>query len=281
MQLYRDLAVLTARPGAAELARAPHRLYGMLDGDTACSAALWAGLARTEIAAAAAAGKLPIVVGGTGLYLRILMGGIAEVPPIPPEIRQASRDRHAGLGGAGFHAELAGLDPIGAARLNPGDTQRLIRAHEVVVATGRPLHVWQTASLTHGRSAPENYEAVRVVMLPAREALYRACDQRFEAMLAAGALEEVRRLRARGLDPGLPVMKALGVPELARYLAGEIDLSEAVVQAQQSTRRYAKRQTTWFRHQMAAPDFTATQFSERISDQICSFIRKTGLTSTD
>ncbi len=168
---------------------------------------------------------------------------------------------------------MAGLDPIGAARLNAGDTQRLIRAHEVVVATGRPLHVWQAASLAQSRSAPEDYEAVRVVMLPAREALYRACDQRFEAMLAAGALEEVRRLRARALDPGLPVMKALGVPELGRYLAGEIDLSEAVAQAQQSTRRYAKRQTTWFRHQMAAPDFTIAQFSERISDQIGSFIR--------
>ncbi|HWK48214.1 MAG TPA: tRNA (adenosine(37)-N6)-dimethylallyltransferase MiaA [Stellaceae bacterium] len=274
MQVYRDLAIMTARPRPADMARAPHRLYGVLDAADVCSAARWAELARGEIAAAGAADRLPIVVGGTGLYLKTLLGGIAAVPEIPQALRQAARDRHAAVGGPAFHAELAGLDPAAAARLAPGDSQRLIRAYEVVTSTGRPLHAWQADG---NESGPE-YHTARIILAPPRDTLYAACDHRFEAMLADGALDEVRALDARGLDPDLPLMKAVGVPELRRHLAGELDLPAAMALAQQATRRYAKRQGTWFRHQIQSPEVLITQLSETMTGEICSFLHEMGLT---
>ncbi|MCA8931742.1 MAG: tRNA (adenosine(37)-N6)-dimethylallyltransferase MiaA [Rhodospirillaceae bacterium] len=246
MQVYRDLAILTARPDAAALARVPHRLYGVIDGAEACSAARWRDLAQVEIAKAQAAGLLPIVVGGTGLYLRALTGGLAPVPAIPSEIRAEALAMVETQGLAALRADLARRDPEMAGRLRPSDRQRLIRAWEVVVATGRSLAQWQADP------APPGPAARWVIVLPERAGLYAACNARLHAMVAAGALEEVRRLAARGLDPDLPAMKALGVPDLAAHLRGEVTLEAAIAAAQQATRRYAKRQTTWLRTQVMA-----------------------------
>ncbi len=248
MQLYADLDVLTARPGAEDLARVPHRLYGVLPASERGSAARWRDMALAEIAAAHAAGRLPVVVGGTGLYLRTLMEGLSAVPAIPEDIRKAAHARLRDLGGEAFRAELVVRDPA-SAKLNPGDTTRLTRAWEVLEATGHPLSHWQTQT---AEGAPEGLAFTVLVLDPPREALYANCDRRFRVMMGQGALEEVRRLDAQNLDPDLPAMKALGVPELRAHLHGERSLDEAIALAQQSTRRYAKRQVTWFRHQLAA-----------------------------
>jgi tRNA dimethylallyltransferase len=275
MQVYRDLAILTARPGPAEIARAPHRLYGVLDAADPCSAARWRDLAEAEIAAAVSRGSPPILVGGTGLYFRALLDGLAEIPPIPATVRAEARRLHDRLGGAGFHRALASRDPVGAARLAAGDTQRLLRAYEVVAATGRPLGDWQSEQRAGRRYA----SVATVLLLPPRPDLYRTCDARFAAMAAQGGLAEVAALRARGLSPDLPAMKAVGVPELARHLAGEIPLDEAIRLGQQATRRYAKRQVTWFRHQLSASVTIPAQFSESIAPEIFSFIRQFLLTT--
>jgi tRNA dimethylallyltransferase len=248
LQAYRDLRILSARPGDAALARVPHRLYGYLDAAERGSVGRWRALALAEIAAAHAAGRLPIVVGGTGLYLRALQYGLAAIPPIPAAIRAEAAELYRVLGGAAFREGLAALDPDSAARLPPGDRQRLMRAWEVVQTTGIPLGIWQART-----AAAAPYRFLSVLLAPPREALYAACDARFRAMIAAGALDEVAALGARGLDPALPAMKGVGVPELLRHWRGEISLDEAVAAAQRATRRYAKRQTTWFRHQMV-PD---------------------------
>jgi len=275
MQIYRDLRILTARPSEAEETRVPHRLFGVLDAADGCSAARWSALAEAEITAAHGAGRLPILVGGTGLYFRALLDGLADIPPVPPTTRDEVKRLHRQLGGAGFRAALAARDPEGAARLPAGDTQRLLRAYEVVAATGRPLGAWQQGTAATPRY-PRRYV---LVLLPPREALYAACDARFEAMLTAGALDEVSALLARGLDPALPAMKAVGVPELARHLAGELSLDEAIAAAQQATRRYAKRQYTWFRHQLPEARQIDAQFSERLWPEIFSFIRDFLLTT--
>jgi tRNA dimethylallyltransferase len=271
MQVYRDLAVLTARPGAAELARAPHRLYGVIDAAEPCSAGRWRELAR-------AAGKVPILAGGSGLYLRALLEGLAPVPPVPPALRAEARALHARLGGEAFREALAARDPEAAQRLAAGDTQRLIRAYEVVAATGRPLAEWRRAQ---GPAAGP--PAIAVLLLPPRSALYASCDARFLRMMERGALEEAAALLARGLDPALPAMRAVGVPELAALLAGRASREAAVAAAQQATRRYAKRQYTWFRHQL--PENGALQklavmeqFSESLLGKILPFIRRALLT---
>ena len=207
MQVYRDLHVLTARPGPAEEARAPHRLYGVIDAAEPCSAGRWRGLALGEIEAARAAGRMPILAGGTGLYLHALVHGIAAVPAIPAEIRDAARALHAELGGAAFRARLAERDPDAAARLDPGDRQRLLRAYEVVAATGRTLGAWQRAAAPAARPG-----IACVILLPPRAQLYAACDARFGAMMAQGAEDEARALLARGLAADLPAMKAVGMP---------------------------------------------------------------------
>jgi tRNA dimethylallyltransferase len=257
-QIYRDLPVLTAQPAGA-MQRAPHRLYGYLDAAERGSVARWRQLALTEIAAAQVAGSLPILVGGTGLYLRALMRGLAPVPDIPSEIRAAAAALYREVGGAKFRDRLAALDPEAAARLPSGDRTRLTRALEVMSATGRPLGEWQ--SRTAG-AAP--YRFATLLMMPPREALYAACDARFAAMMTAGALVEAAALAARQLDPDLPATKAVGVPELLRHLRGEIPLNEAIAVAQRSTRRYAKRQMTWFRHQLAADLTLDEQLSESL-----------------
>ncbi len=265
MQVYRELRILTARPGAAEEARAPHRLYGVLPAAEACSAARWRALAVAEIAAARETARPPILVGGTGLYFRALTQGLAPVPRIPAEVRAEARARHARLGGPAFHAQLAKRDPATARGLAPGDEQRLIRAWEVIEATGIPLAEWQR------RPSPgESFSGpiLSLVLAPPRAGLYAACDARFTRMVAGGALDEVAALDALGLDPSLPAMKALGVPELRRHLGGELSLDEAIAAAQKATRNYAKRQLTWFRHQMAGARVYESQYSDRLAARI-------------
>jgi tRNA dimethylallyltransferase len=278
MQVYRDLAVLTAQPGAAEQARTPHRLYGAIDAAEACSAGRWRGLALAEITAAREHGRLPILTGGTGLYLRALIGGLAPVPPVPLAIRAEARALHERLGGLAFRDALAAFDPEAAARLDPGDTQRLIRAYEVVMATGRPLAAWQRAQ----QPAPA-LAAAAIVLLPPRPALFAACDARFLAMMRGGAVAEVEALLGRGLDPALPAMKAVGVSALGALLAGRSTREQAIAAAQQATRRYAKRQYTWFRHQLPEAGglkklVVVEQFSESFLPEIFSFIRQFQLT---
>lgn len=279
MQVYADLEILTARPEAADLARAPHRLYGVLPGTERCSAGRWRDMAVREIEAARRAGRLPIVAGGTGLYLRALMQGIAPVPDVPAAVRQEATERLAALGGAAFLAELAERDPESAARLHPQDRQRLIRAWEVVTATGRPLSDWQLAQ--PGGSPPYRFHGV--ILTPPRDLLYAHCDERFLRMLDRGALEEVRGLLSKGLDPSLPVMKTLGLRELGRHLSGELSLEDAVAQAQVVTRRYAKRQMTWLRNQLIGNFLSENginqQFSESILPEIFNKIRQFLLTA--
>lgn len=244
-QVYADLAVLSARPSAQEMQGVPHRLFGAWDGAQACSAADWAQAARAEIDAAHATGALPILVGGTGLYIRTLLDGIAPIPAIDPAIREAVR----ALPVAQAHAALLREDPERAALLNPADSTRVARALEVVRATGQPMAHWQARR--EGGIAQR--VALRpLVLLPDRAWLYARCDLRFERMWQGGAVEEVAALLARDLDPDLPVMRAIGVPEIAGFLRGETTAESAVAAGQQATRRYAKRQFTWARHQFPA-----------------------------
>ena len=244
-QIYRDLPILSAAPTQDERRRAEHRLYGELDGFEACSAADWASRARSEIADIHASGRMPILAGGTGLYLRTLLFGIAPVPPISPVIRQQVRSASVGEN----RARLLELDPGAAARLGPNDTIRTARALEVVLSTGRPLGSWQEQR-TGGIGESVTLRAL--VLLPPRAWLYQRCDHRFAAMVEKGAIEEVEALLQRTLDPTLPVMRAIGVREIAAYLRGELSLEQAIAAGQQATRRYAKRQYTWFGHQPPA-----------------------------
>lgn len=270
MQVYRQLRVLTARPDDAALARAPHRLFGVLDADDPCSAGRWMTMALAEIEAAHRRDQVPVMVGGTGLYLKALIEGIDEIPPVLPAVRKAVRARHAEIGGEAFHAELAARDPRSAARLHPTDSQRLIRAAEVLEATGRTLGDWQNAAKT---GPPPDLRFLMIVLVPPREVLYPACNARFEAMIEAGAIDEVRQLLALGLDPELPAMKAVGVRELAALLAQEVSMADAVSAGQQATRRYAKRQYTWFRHQCPGAFSLSEQYSESLEVQIFNKIR--------
>jgi tRNA dimethylallyltransferase len=241
-QVYRDLPVLSAAPGVAELGRAEHRLYGYLDGAAPCSAADWAQAARREIDDVHAGGRTPILAGGTGLYLRTLLEGIAPVPPIDPDVR--ARVRQASV--EDNRARLAELDPEAAARLKPGDTTRIARALEVVLGTGRTLADWQSRR-EGGIGAAVHLRPL--ILLPPRDWLYRRCDVRFERMFEGGAVDEVQALLARNLNPNLPVMRAIGVREIAAFLNGDLSRPEAIAAGQQTTRRYAKRQYTWFAHQ--------------------------------
>jgi tRNA dimethylallyltransferase len=244
-QVYADLRILTARPSPEEEARAPHLLFGHIDGALACSAAQWAAEARAAIAAIHRQGGLPILVGGTGFYVRTLLDGIAPIPAIDPAIRAHVR----ALPVAEAHAALAALDPDAARRLPPSDTTRVARALEVARATGRPLAAWHQQR--HGGIA-EQVRLVPLVLLPPRDRLYARCDARFAAMLDAGAADEVATLRARRLDPALPVMRAIGVREIAAWLDGACDRDTMLAAGQTATRRYAKRQYTWLAHQLPA-----------------------------
>lgn len=277
-QVYRELRVLTARPTASDEARAPHCLYGILSAAERCSAGRWRELALAAIAAARAAGRQPIVAGGTGLYIRSLIQGLAAVPAIPERVRTDAAALWARLGRDGFRNALAERDPGAAARLPAGDRQRLLRAWEVVQATGRTLSDWQAAAVPAAVDAPDGGFAT-LVLLPPREILYPMLDSRLLRMIATGAVDEVRRLLALELDPTLPAMKALGVRELAGFLDGSMPLEAAVATAQQATRRFAKRQMTWLRHQLPGAAAFHEQYSERSKGEIFAFIRHMLLTS--
>lgn len=254
-QVYGDLRVLSARPSEAEQAGIEHRLFGAWVGARACSAAEWATAAKAELAALHHRGLIPILVGGTGLYLRTLLDGIAPVPAIDPAVRAAVR----ALPQPEARAALEREDAAAAARLAPADTARTSRALEVVRSTGRPLAAWQ-AERTGGIG--EQVVLTAMVLLPDRDWLYARCDWRFATMLDGEARKEVAALLARKLDPALPVMRAIGVREVARWLAGEWSREEALAAGQQATRNYAKRQYTWFRGQ-ARPEWA------RVTSETC------------
>jgi len=271
MQVYRDLPILTARPGEAECARVPHRLFGMIDATDPCSAGRWRDLALAAIRESRAEGKHPVVVGGTGLYLKALCDGIDDIPAVPAALRAALEARYDAEGGFVFRAALARGDPQTAGRLPPTDRQRLVRAAGVLEATGRPLSAWQTGATA--RMGPAVLTQT-FILLPPREAIYAACDTRFEAMVEQGALAEAQAFLARGFDPSLPLMKAVGLRELGRHLAGETALEEAIAEGCRATRRYAKRQYTWFRHQIPGANTYNAQHSESLSLEIFKKIRQ-------
>ena len=250
MQVYRDLRIITARPTLEEEALVPHRLYGHVDASVNYSAGAWVADAGTMLAEARAQNRLAVLVGGTGLYFKALTRGLSAVPPIPPEIREGVRARLERDGVEALHAQLARRDPASAQRLKPRDRTRITRALEVVEATGRSLIDWHRQGLPP-LLPPGTFRAL--FLAPDREALYARIDARFGAMLEVGALEEVAHLAARKLDSLLPAMKAHGVPALIRHVRGELALAEAATIGRADTRHYAKRQFTWFRHQL--PEF--------------------------
>jgi tRNA dimethylallyltransferase len=250
MQVYRDLRIITARPSIEDERRVPHRLFGHVDAAENYSVGRWCEEAAAALAVTARTAQTAILVGGTGLYFSALTRGLAAVPPIPPEIRDEVRARLEADGVAALHAELKWRDPAAAARLMPGDRARITRALEVVLATGRSLIDWHETNKPPGLDAAR---AAKIFLMPDRDALLRRIDARFDAMMAAGALDEVRALASRRLDPALPAMKAHGVPWLIRHLADDLALDQAVAEAKRDTRQYTKRQATWFRNQL--PDF--------------------------
>ena len=269
MQLYQELDILTDRPGPEALARAPHALYGVVAAADGCSVGKWRTMAGAEIERARRKRRAAFVTGGTGLYLRALSSGLAAIPDIPPAIRRTARVRLAAIGPAGFHAELARHDPVMAARLGVSDGQRLVRAWEVLEATGQSLAEWQDAP---DQAPPADWRFFSLRLLPPREAVYAACDDRFDRMIERGAVEEVRALAALGLDPGLPAMKAVGVPPMIRFVAGDMPLEEARRLAQRDTRRFARRQMTWFRNQLVPTLSLSAQYSESMNSIIFPLI---------
>ena len=248
MQIYRDLRILTARPSPDEEARVPHRLYGHVDAAMDYSVGRYLSEAAEALARTEAQGKLAILVGGTGLYFKGLTRGLAAIPPVPGPVRKAVRERLAAEGPEALHAELAKADAATAERLKTTDRQRIARALEVVLATGRALSKWHEQQ---GAPLLDPTQVAKLFVLPERAELYARIDARFDVMLQAGALDEVARLAARRLDPQLPAMKAHGVPWLLQHLEGRITREEAAQQAKLDVRHYAKRQYTWFRHQLA------------------------------
>ncbi|MDB5468462.1 MAG: tRNA ((37)-N6)-dimethylallyltransferase MiaA [Caulobacter sp.] len=247
MQLYADLTALSARPTPEEEASAPHHLFGVADGADGWSVGRWLRAAEPVLAAIHGRGRPAIVVGGTGLYFKALTEGLADVPAVPTDLRDAVEARYDAEGEAAARARLATADPAAAARIAPGDRQRLTRALAVLQASGRSLSDWQADT----RPVLPEGSWRALALEPPRDALYGRCDLRLAGMLEAGALAEVAALTARGLDSRLPVMKAVGMREFAAHLAGEITLEQALEDARRETRRYAKRQLTWLRNQMA------------------------------
>ncbi|MEL0142356.1 MAG: tRNA (adenosine(37)-N6)-dimethylallyltransferase MiaA [Alphaproteobacteria bacterium] len=269
MQLYADLTVLTARPQPQEIQDIPHHLFGICDAAHRASVAEWLGLAATAIANVRAAGQLPIIVGGTGMYLQAGLRGIAPVPDVPADLHQHCIDLYRELGGAKFRDALAGYDADIAARLVDGDSQRMVRAMGVAMATDRPLSWWQQQPHKGALLG----SVVTIAMMPPRPTLYDRINQRFDHMLMHGAVDEVARLMARQLDPGLPLMKALGVAPIADFLKGDITKDDAAFIAKRDSRRYAKRQMTWIRNNFNAQITVEKKYSESLYEKIFSLIR--------
>ena len=265
MQVYADLAILTARPSPEDEVRLPHRLFGFLDAAIPCSAGLWHQHAFRVCREISESGQVPILVGGTGLYLKTFREGLASIPRIPEDVRIRVRRRLGCEGSEALHRELGRIDPDLAAALAPSDGQRVARGIEVFEATGMILSKWQASPPEGSWSGP----LLQVSLLPPRKALNERCERRFDAMMAAGALEEAARLAARRLEPSLPALKCLGLASLIAHLEGRATLDRAIEDAKTATRRYAKRQFTWFRHQV--PDALALRgfgFADEAGDVI-------------
>ena len=269
MQIYEDLPVLTARPGPEELAMAPHHLYGVLGIQHRCSAGQWRDLALRAIHDIQGRNRLPIVVGGTGLYLRALMTGLHEMPDVPENVRARLNLRLEDEGAPSLHAELSSVDPDTAAGLIPSDGQRIVRALEVFIHTGRGLRSWQAGRI---KDAPSDMRFWTVSLLPAREELYAAANERFDRMLDNGAIEEVATFLARSPAEDFPLLKAVGVPPIRAYIGEEIERERMTELGKRDTRRYAKRQLTWFRHQFIPQMSIQTKYSEYNLDKTFSEI---------
>ncbi len=261
MQVYRELRLLTARPSEEDEAFVPHKLYGVISAREAYSVGKWLNQVQAELEAAHKAAQMPIIVGGTGLYFSALLNGLSPIPEIPDDIREYWRAKAKELGGPALHALLAQKDPEMALRLRPSDPQRLVRALEVMEATGRSLAYWQEKP-GEPLLTPQNVR--RGILLPERETLYARCNTRFDLMIDQGVLKEVQAFTQLDLDPNLPASRALGLKPLSEHLAGKLSLQDAVDQAKSETRRYAKRQMTWFRTQM--PDWQVT------TGKMCQFL---------
>jgi len=268
MQLYADLSILTARPSKADMQDIPHHLYGVLDGGHRASVAAWLELTATAMTAIRARGKMPIIIGGTGMYLDAAVNGIAPIPDVPATIHQDCMALFDAIGGAAFRQKLARRDPLVASRLANGDRQRLIRAMGVYNATGIALGQFQKAEHKGALIG----RPVKVAMLPPRDVLYARIDARFDVMLEQGAMDEVRRLINRQLDPSLPLMKALGVTALKAVLEQELTVDEAACLAKRDSRHYAKRQMTWLRNNYNAQITLNTKLSESLMETIFSLI---------
>ena len=277
MQVYKQLNLLTARPQTECLKMAPHRLYGILDADDPCSVGRWLDLVIVEVERAWVQKKLPIIVGGTGMYIKALLSGLAPIPSIPPSSRADIIELYEKLGENLFRKELALLDPEATIRINQGDSQRLIRAFEVVKVTGRSLSDWQKEQ-TNASFADTSFGVI--ALLPERQDIYSQVNVRFDWMIKNGVMDEVRDVLHLQLDKNLPLMKAVGLPELLSVFNGETDLESAKNDAKKATRRLAKRQLTWFRNQLEADLIINTQYSKRIRDKIFSFIRQFMLTES-
>ena len=271
MQTYDAFPILTAQPPVEERVAVPHRLYGVLPLSETLSAPRWADLAAAEIAESRKAGRLPILCGGSGLYLRALMQGISAIPAVPAEVREQANREWLDMGAEAFRARLAERDPAIVAKLKPGDRQRHVRSWEVLLASGRPLSHWQAVQ---GKPAP--WKFATLLLAPDRAWLRERIETRFDVMLKGGVLAEVRAVFDRKPDPKWPGLKAHGAPELLRHFRGEIDLKEARRIAIDHTRQYAKRQMTWFRHQMA-PDLVEDPALNQVLGRAEKFLTKIGV----
>lgn len=267
MQIYAGLPLLAAQPPREDMTQAPHRLYAVLHPNDSCSAARWRGMALEEIEKAHGDNRLPILTGGTGFYLKALTEGLSPMPEVPQKIREKYSARQQEIGTAAFFEELQQADPEIAAKLDPSNPQRLIRAFEVLAHTGKSLAEWQKAPL---EKPPAHLRFITVTLLPPREDLYRNCDARFDIMMQTGALEEaadfLKKIEAHEISATAPLAKALGFPELADFLRGKKTKEEATEAAKISTRHYAKRQTTWFRNQVTADLVLENPDPERVAD---------------
>lgn len=278
MQVYRDLQIITARPDTKEEGQAPHRLYGTIDGATACSAVQWVDMAMVEIEKVWDKGFMPILVGGTGMYFKALLDGMVSIPPIDETIRVKVRAEIADIGSEAMHAKLKALDEKAYERIEPADGQRIARAMEVALSTGKALSQWQqephSGPLTKLDAAGQ---IAKLVLDIDRDKLYERCDQRLDIMVEGGALEEIQSLLDRDLDISLPIMKALGVPPLSAYLENKVSLQEALEAAKTQTRQFAKRQLTWFRNQFSAWDRVNAQLSESGYRSLLYYLNKKDL----
>ncbi len=246
VQIYREIKILSGRPTSDDYRQAPHRLYGIMSIFKPCTLGIWRKMALETIKECELSGRLPIICGGTGLYIKFLLNELSAIPEISPSIKLEAREKLKELGNENFRELLSKNDPASASRIKSGDTNRLLRAWEVFTATTKPLSYWHKKS----RKAGSQHKFFKVCLMPERKALYSICDQRFLEFVEQGAVEEARAFDFITASPELPASKTLGLLELIKYTKGELELSDAVEQAQRTTRRYAKRQLTWFRHQL-------------------------------